>query len=112
MTVRRLVAGSVAFALVHGVAQAQGGTVDPQCRSGTLAERVTQDVCQKAIDLFTFMVPQLGGGLTGGNAISGEHSVIGRPGHTSLGIRFNVVQARLPQIDDITPAITGAVASD
>lgn len=112
MTVRRLIAGSVACLLIHGVAQAQGGTIDPQCRGGTVTERITQDACQKAIDIFTFMVPQLGVGLTGGNAISGEHSVIGRSGHSSLGIRFNVVQARLPQIDDVTLAIGGAAASD
>lgn len=111
MKVRRLIA-ALAVAFVPGVLRAQGGTIDSQCRNTTPAQRITQDACQKAVDLFTFMAPQLGAGLTGGNAISGEHSVIGRAGHTSLGLRFNVVQARLPQIDDITPAVTGAVASD
>ncbi|MCC6319193.1 MAG: hypothetical protein IT361_16085 [Gemmatimonadaceae bacterium] len=110
---RHIAAALIGTALLpRGNATAQGGTIDSQCRATTVAERTTQDACQKAIDLFLFMAPQLGGALTGGNAISGEHSVIGRGGHSSVGIRFNVVNARLPLVDDVSPAITGAVASD
>lgn len=106
-------AASVVLALVTlaSAGHAQGGSIDPQCKAGTPAQRITQDACQKALDLFTYMTPQLGTGLTGGSAISGEHSTLG-PGHTSIGIRVNAVQARLPDVEAATIAITGATATN
>ncbi|HEX4932641.1 MAG TPA: hypothetical protein VFV33_05635, partial [Gemmatimonadaceae bacterium] len=91
---------------------AQGGTLDMQCRAGTVNERVTQDACQKALDLFQFVVPQLGAALTGGNAVLGEHSTLRGFGHVSLGVRANVVRGQRPRVDQRAPALTGAVASD
>jgi len=98
-------------------AQSSGGdalapAIDPQCRSGTASERITQDGCQKALDLFGFMAPQLGIMLVGGNAVSGEHSTLRGPGHVSLGVRANGIKASLPRVEQRTPATTGAVASD
>lgn len=91
---------------------AQGGTIDPQCRAVTVAERITQDACQKALDLFQFMAPQLGAALTGGNAVLGEHSALRGLGHFSIGVRANAVQGQLPRVEQRTPALTGAVSSD
>lgn len=101
------------IALLSGAssAEGQGASIDAQCRGGTPLERITQDACQKAVDLFAFLAPQLGAALAGGNAVSGEHSTLGGPGRISIGIRVNAIQAHLPRVDAQTPAITGAVAS-
>ena len=93
-------------------ARAQGGSIDAQCRAGTLNERVTQDACQQALDLFQFMAPQLGAALTGGNVVLGEHSALRGFGHFSLGVRANAVQGQLPRVDQRTPALTGAQAGN
>ena len=102
----------VAVCLGAGEANAQGGAIDSQCRAGTLSERFTQDACQKAIDLFQFMAPQLGVIIVGGNAVLGEHSAMRGPGHFSVGLRANAIASLLPQGDSHTPAITGATRSD
>lgn len=109
----RILSGALALAaLVAPALGAQGGSIDVQCKAGTVSERITQDLCQKAIDVFTFMAPQLGTAIAGGNAVSGEHSTLSGPGRFSVGFRVNVLRARLPQLDGVTTAITGAVASD
>lgn len=112
MTIRIPGAALAALMLLTSAAGAQGGTIDPQCRSGTLQERATQDACQKALDLFSFLAPQLGVAIAGGNAASGEHSSLHGPGHFSLGVRANVLSARIPRITQHDPVITGAAASD
>ncbi|MEO7103683.1 MAG: hypothetical protein ABI311_09895, partial [Gemmatimonadaceae bacterium] len=52
------------------------GTVNPSCAPG-----VTQDVCQKTIDFFQFVAPQLGTIIAGGNATLGVGGTLGGPGH-------------------------------
>ncbi|MEP7380070.1 MAG: hypothetical protein ABI910_00205 [Gemmatimonadota bacterium] len=94
------------------MSRAQGGAIDAQCRAGTTNERITQDACQKAIDLLQFMAPQLGATLTGGNAVLGEHSSLRGLGHFSLGLKANVLASTLPRVDQRTPATTGAVSND
>ena len=65
---------ALTIALSHPIA-AQG--ISPQCPPGTATPsgpdntRIAQDACQKAIDLFQYMAPQLGGLLAGGNATQG-----------------------------------------
>ena len=93
---------------------AQG--IDTQrCPPGTVngvgvpdQQRASQDVCQKAIDLFAYMAPQLGTAITGGNAILGQGGSLGGLGHFTIGLRINAVQGSLPQIQNVTPAVTGA----
>src|SRR5438105_6671296 len=71
--------------------------------------RAVQDACQKAIDLFQFMAPQLSIALTGGNATLGQGSTLGGLGHFSLGLRANVLRGDLPQFDNSNaPVVTGA----
>ena len=91
---------------------AQGAAVDAQCRSGTPNERITQDACQKAIDLFNFFAPQLGATIAGGNAVVGEHSTLRGLGHFSIGFKANAIESDLPRVDQRTPATTGVSASD
>jgi hypothetical protein len=91
---------------------AQGAAIDPQCGTATANARITQDACQKAIDIFQFMAPQLGAMLTGGNAVLGEHSALRGLGRVSLGLKVNGMEASLPRVDQRTPSTTGAVASD
>lgn len=71
--------------------------------------RAVQDACQKAIDLFQFMMPQLAISLTGGNATLGSASTLGGIGHFSLGLRANAIRGDLPQFDNSNaPVVTGA----
>jgi len=94
-----------------GAADAQGA-VAAQC---TAQQVEVRDVCQKAVDLFNYMAPQLGTAIAGGNATLGQASVLGGLGHFSLGIRVNAVLGAVPDFegnttDDISDA--GAVRSN
>lgn len=102
----------MATATMSRAAWAQGGAIDSQCGTGTVNARITQDACQKAIDLLQFMAPQLGATLTGGNAVLGEHSTLRGPGHFSLGLKVNALQSALPRVDQRTPETTGARSDD
>jgi hypothetical protein len=107
-----LAAVCAAVGVARPVAAQGGGAIDAQCGTATSNARITQDACQKAIDIFQFMAPQLGALLTGGNAVLGEHSALRGLGHVSLGLKVNGMEASLPRVDQRTPATTGAVASD
>jgi hypothetical protein len=102
----RLLVLFAAGALTAGTAGAQ---IDTQrCPSGTAAQRISQDACQKAIDLFKYMAPQLGTSITGGNATLGQGGNLGGLGHFSFGLRVNAVQGSLPQIQDVSLSTNGA----
>ena len=89
---------------------AQG--IDPRCPGLALPDRAAQDACQKAVDIFAFMTPQLGIGLVGGNATLGTGGALGGIGHFSIGVRGNAIRGRTPQVADVNARITGAVRSD
>ena len=97
--------------------EAQG--VDTQrCPPGTISglgvpdqTRASQDACQKAIDLFQYMAPQLGTTIAGGNPTLGQGGNLGGLGHFSLGLRVNVLQGSLPQVQNVTPSVTGATST-
>lgn len=102
-------AGLSVFAF--GAVQAQD-LASPKCTGGTLItdpNRISQDACQQAYDLFQFMAPQLGLGLAGGNATLGTGSTLGGFGHFSIGVRANVFNGSLPQVDKFTQSTSGAV---
>ena len=98
-------------------ANAQG--VDTgRCPPGTVSglgipdqTRASQDACQKSIDLFQYMAPQLGVSITGGNATLGQGGSLGGLGHFTVGLRINAVQGSLPQVQNVTPSATGAVST-
>ena len=95
---------------------AQG--IDAQCPPGANNSngdpdntKVSQDACQKAIDLFKYMAPQLGAVLAGGNATQGVAGTLGGIGHFSLGIRGNLLNGSLPEVDRVVPNTRGAQQS-
>src|SRR5215208_4462356 len=106
-----------ATALAATAAGAQG--IDTQrCPPGSVnsfggpdQQRASQDVCQKAIDLFEYMAPQFGTAVAGGNATLGQGGSLGGLGHFSVGIRINAVQGSLPQIQNVTPSVNGATST-
>lgn len=95
--------------------QVAAQTTDPQCPPGTTDSfgvpdntKIAQDACQKAIDLFRYIAPQLGTVLAGGNPTQGVTGTLGGAGHFSVGIRGNALRASLPEIDKETPDAYGA----
>lgn len=76
---------------------------DAQCAPGTSVTNVnyyTSDACQKAIDLFKYMAPQLGISLTGGNALLGTGGTVGGLGHFRLEARANGLWGSVPQVQN------------
>jgi hypothetical protein len=106
-----------AVALAATSVQAQ---IDTQrCPPGTASglgvpdqTRASQDACQKAIDLFKYMAPQLGTSIAGGNPTLGQGGTLGGLGHFSAGLRVNVLQGSLPQVQDVTPSVNGATSTE
>jgi hypothetical protein len=103
--------GLLALSLVGAPVLGAQGT-DPRCPGVALTDRAAQDACQKAIDIFAFMTPQLGIGLVGGNATLGTGGALGGIGRFSIGVRGNGIRGRVPQVANVNAAITGAVRSD
>jgi len=95
---------------------AQG--ISPHCPPGSFKAngdpdntKIAQDACQKAIDLFQYMAPQLGALLSGGNATQGLTGTLGGLGHFVLGVRANGIRGGLPEVDRVVPATRGAQQS-
>lgn len=78
-------------------------TVNPQC--STL---ITQDACQKTLDVFQFVAPQLGAVIAGGNATLGVGGTLGGLGHIYVTGRATVVNSNLPLVDQVVPSTAGA----
>jgi hypothetical protein len=108
---QRLLITAVAFTAASTNLAAQ--SVSSQCPPGAPGSntRIAQDACQKAIDLFQYVAPQLGGVLAGGNPTQGLTGTLGGIGHFSVGIRGNLMKSSLPEVDKVVPATTGAVSS-
>lgn len=118
MKLRSFASSAVVTTLLASPAGAQG-TLDPQCAApaylpGTIPSQsqIRSDACQKAVDLFNFMAPQLGTSITGGNATLGSASALGGLGHVSFGIRANIIRGQLPQTDNVSLSVTGAQRGD
>ncbi len=104
------------MAVTAASASAQG--INSQCPAGSTGfggvpdqARAAQDACQKSIDLFQYMAPQLGVMVAGGNATLGQGGTLGGLGKFSAGIRVNVLQGSLPDVDQVVPGVNGAQAS-
>jgi hypothetical protein len=104
-----LVAAGAAGTAAHAQQASRAQQLDPQCASGSMP---LQDGCQKAIDIFNFMAPQLGISVAGGGATLGQGEVMGGPLKYSVGVRANALQGALPDVDKVTPATDQAHASD
>jgi hypothetical protein len=103
---KQLLVGAGLSLLAFGTVSAQGGT--NQCPGGTPQQTAAQDACMQAYDLYQFMAPQLGISLAGGNATLGQGSTLGGLGHFSVGVRANVIQGSLPEVDKFQQSFTGA----
>jgi hypothetical protein len=107
------VAALIAPAMAAAQATTQPGALDPQCAALTSpAERPLQDACQKSVDIFDLVAPQLGPGIAGGNALLGGGAALGGLGRISIGVRANVVRGRLPRLVGVGVSTAGARASD
>lgn len=107
-----LLIGAV-FLVCARTAFAQGGglTTSP-CPSGTSPldqNRIAQDVCTQAFDVYQFLAPQLGLALAGGNATLGQGGTLGGIGHATVGLRANVFSGLLPDVRQFPQSTTGAV---
>ena len=112
-TARVYAAWAAAALAVPSAAAAQPGALDPQCAALTgVVNRPLQDACQKSVDIFALVAPQLGPGIAGGNALLGGGAALGRPGRFSVGARVNFVRARLPKLRGVPVSLAGAQAAD
>ena len=73
---------------------------------GSCPANTTQDACQKAVDLFQYMAPQLGTVIAGGNATLGQGGTLGgfalfpfpHPKFT-IGLRMNALYGSVPDVE-------------
>jgi len=79
----------------------------PTCTGGT----AVQDACVKAVDLVTFMTPQLSTALAGGNATLGQGGALGGLGHFALSLRGTAVNGSIPNISSVTFNTSSAQSS-
>jgi hypothetical protein len=112
----RLIVAPLGFLLLSQSLSAQG--ISPECPPGSFDAlgqpdntKITQDACQKAIDLFQYVAPQLGAIVAGGSATQGLTGTLGGLGHFSAGIRGNAIRGSLPQVDKVAPGTLGAQQS-
>jgi hypothetical protein len=64
--------------------------------------------CQATVDVFEYLVPQLGAAVTGGNATLGQGGAMAGAGHFALTLRGNVSQGSLPDLRRYDPGATTA----
>ncbi|MEO8193049.1 MAG: hypothetical protein ABI681_04305 [Gemmatimonadales bacterium] len=114
----RIIVAAVAAAVTAGSSPLAAQGIDPQCPPGSQNgagqpdnTMVAQDACQKAIDLFKYMAPQLGAVLAGGNPTQGVSGNLGGVGHFSIGLRGNGLRGSLPEVDKVVPNTRGALQS-
>ena len=100
----------IATALLVSASAAGAQTVDPQCQNAGQPE--LRDGCQKAVDIFNYVAPQLGTVIAGGNATLGQGGTLGGFPHFAVSLRANAIVGSLPDVEAHTPSIDGtAVAS-
>ncbi|HET7583366.1 MAG TPA: hypothetical protein VFK13_00530 [Gemmatimonadaceae bacterium] len=111
-------AAVVAFGGVGSAAAQGSGVVDPRCTDPSIVGATLDggDACQKVVDIFKYLNPQLGVLVTGGNATLGQGGTLGGLGHFTVGLRVNVLRTSLPDVDavgvDVGPAQSSAYPSD
>ncbi len=83
-------AALTAISSESGVAQANA--------TCTARPAVEQDACQQAVDLFNYMMPQLGTMIVGGNSTQAQGGTLGGLPHFAIGVRANVIAASVPAL--------------
>jgi hypothetical protein len=93
---------------------AQSAAAQSTCQAGTGSldpNRISQDACQMAVDVFQFVAPQLGIAIAGGNATLGQGGALGGLGHFAVDLRANVLAGDLPEVQNFpTPSTSGRQA--
>lgn len=115
---RKNLFAALAATIVATASSAGAQGINSQCPPGSTGfggvpdqTRAAQDACQKSIDLFQYMAPQLGVLVAGGNATLGQGGTLGGPGKFSAGLRVNALQGSLPDVDQVVPSVNGAQSS-
>lgn len=101
---RNLVLVLGALVATTATAQAQAA----QCNTGTTPQR---NACNMSADLFTYMAPQLGAVIAGGNTTLGQGGSLGGLPHFAITVRGNALMGTLPKIDQYTPSVTSTAAT-
>jgi len=107
--VRTLICGASAAVCATTVAGAQTG-IAPGCTATPGPVVRTLDACQKVVDLFRFLSPQVGVALSGGNPMIGEGGTLGGPGKYSINVHATVVDGFVPA-NDVSLVTDGSVRS-
>ncbi|MGZ8412930.1 MAG: hypothetical protein ACXW05_09365 [Gemmatirosa sp.] len=102
------VAASIGATLVAAAPAAAQTTQQSNCASQLI---YVQDACQKAVDVFQLMAPQLGASIAGGSAVLGQTGALGGFPHFSIGLRVNGMRGALPHPQDVRLALTGRQAT-
>ncbi len=76
-------------------------------RAQACAAGVTQDACQKATDLWAYMMPQLGTSLVGGSHTLGMGTTLGGFPHFAIALRANAVRGDLPDLSNLSVSLAG-----
>ena len=99
MNGRSIFAAALALAGAAGAAAAQDGAVRSECQQGGI-KQYANDLCQKAVDIFTLVAPQFGTSIAGGNAVLGTGGHLGGLGHFSVGVRLNAIKGTIPDFEE------------
>ena len=102
-------AATLAAVVVPSRGAAQGGAADPQCSA---AARPLQDACQKSVDVFALVAPQLGTIVAGGNAVVGQGGAFGRVGRLTIALRATAAEGALPDVRGVPLGVDGPRASE
>ena len=100
---RRILGTTFALAAFAAPLAAQ----NPNCAAG-----VTQDACEKATDLFNYMMPQLGTSLVGGSHTLGIGTTLGGLGHFAIALRGNAIRGDVPDLASINVSPLGRARSN
>jgi hypothetical protein len=101
---------ALAAALAAAAAPAAAQTVQQQ--SDCLSQLIyVQDACQKAVDVFNLLAPQLGASIAGGSAVLGQTSALGGFPHFSIGLRMNGLRGTLPRPQNVALTLGGRRAT-
>ena len=98
---RRILVAAALFAVTAAPARAQS------CAAGN-----TQDACEKARDMWLYMMPQLGTSLVGGSHTLGIGGTLGGFPHFAIALRANAVMGNLPDLSGMTFAVGAAQNSN
>ena len=104
---RALVFAAAAASCATTLAGAQT-SVAPGCTATAGPVVRTLDACQKVVDLFRFLSPQVGVALSGGNPMLGESGTLGGPGKYAINVHATVVDGFVPA-NDVNLATDGSV---